>query len=302
MLKRLAVVGAVLAATPAYAGDPKFEFGKAEEVEKVKDTEINASAEVGLVFTTGNSETTTISAGMKASRKQKNNKLSVEGSATYARSGQRVLFDQNGNGLIDGPDEITTERQVTAESYAGKVRYDRFLTKHNSLFIAGLVGRDLPAGKELVLGAQAGYSRLLYKTAKSEAVGEGGLDYSNENLVGDAESTKIISGRAFVGYKSEMTEGTNFETSGELLVNLNDEGTLATGADGDIARDFRINFKASVSSKIGKSLSFQSSIEAKYDNRPAPLALKNLNPMLMFVPEASGLDTIMKASLIYTFF
>src|SRR5688500_16010700 len=104
MLKRLVVVAAALGAAPAYAGDPKFEFGKAEEVEKVKETEITASAEVGLVFTTGNSETTTISAGMKASRKQNNNKLSVEGSATYARAGQRVLFDQNGNGLIDGPD------------------------------------------------------------------------------------------------------------------------------------------------------------------------------------------------------
>ena len=298
MLKRLVLVTAAIAAMPAYA-DPKFEFGKAEEVEKVKDTEVNASAEVGLVFTTGNSETTTISAGMKASRKQKNNKLSVEGSATYARAGQRVLFDQNGNGMIDNDTEITTERQVTAESYAGKIRYDRFLTKYNSLFVAALIGRDLPAGRELVLGAQLGYSRQLYKTEKAEAVGEAGLDYSNENLV-IGESVKIISGRAFVGYKAEMTEGTNFETSGELLVNLNDEGTLPTGADGDIARDFRLNFKASVSSKIGKNLAFQSSIEARYDNRPGPLNLKNL--AMGFVPEASGLDTIMKASLIYTFF
>lgn len=299
MLNRLVVVVAALAAAPAYAGDPKFEYGKSEEVEKVKDTEVNASAEIGLVFTTGNSETTTVSAGLKASRKQKNNKLAVEGSATYARAGQRVLRDLNGNGLIDGEDEITTERQVTAESYAGKVRYDRFLTKHNSLFVAALISRDLPAGKELVLGAQLGYSRQLYKTEKSEAVGEAGLDYSNENLV-VGDSLKIISGRLFVGYKSEMTEGTNFETSGELLTNLNDEGTLATGADGAIGRDTRVNFKASVSSKIGKSLSFSSSIEAKYDNRPGPLALKMLAPT--FVPEASGLDTIMKASLIYTFF
>jgi len=38
---------------------------------------------------------------------------------------------------------------------------------------------------------------------------------------------------------------------------------------------------------------------AKYDNRPGPLGVKNLAPG--FVPEASSLDTIMKASLIYTF-
>lgn len=298
MLKRLAVVVAALAAAPAYAGDPKFEYGKADEVEKVKDTEVNASAEVGLVLTTGNSETTSISAGFKASRKRNNNKLAVEGSATYAKAGQRVLSDLNGNGMIDSDQEITTERQVTAESYAGKIRYDRFLTKHNSLFVATLISRDLPAGKELVLGAQLGYSRQLYKSEKVEAVGEAGLDYSNENLV-VGDSLKIISGRLFIGYKAEMTEGTTFETSGELLTNFNDEGTLPTGATAGIGRDTRFNFKASISSKIGKNLAFSSSLEAKYDNRPGPLALKNL--AMNFVPEASGLDTIMKASLIYTF-
>ena len=38
---------------------------------------------------------------MRASRKTGQNKLSVEGSLTYARSSIRVLNDQNGNGEID---------------------------------------------------------------------------------------------------------------------------------------------------------------------------------------------------------
>ena len=298
MLKRLVLATAVLGALPAYAGDPKFEYGKAEEVAKVKGVEKTASAEGGIVFTTGNSETTTATAGLKASRKKNDNKLAIEGSLTYAKAGVRVLNDQNGNGLIDNDSEITTEKQVTAETYAAKLRYDRFLTESNSLFLAGLVSRDRPAGKELVLGAQAGYSRQLYKTKTSEAVGEIGLDYSNENLT-IGKSLKILSARAFLGYKSEMTEGTTFETSGELLSNLNEE-TLPTGKDGGAFKDTRFNFKASVSAKIGKNLSFQTSIEAKYDHRPGPLALKNL--AMGFVPEASSLDTIMKASLIYAIF
>jgi hypothetical protein len=298
---RLSITTALLcaAATAAFAQNPKFEFGKAEEVAKVKGTEYTASAEAGVVFTTGNSETTTITAGAKASRKTGNNKVSAEGNVTYARSAVRVGEDMNANGTIDDASEIVTESSTTAEQLAIKVRYDRFLTEFNSLFVAALASRDLPAGKEAVYGGQLGYSRQLYKSKTAEAVGEFGYDYSHEDLVaGDA--VEIHSARAFVGYKAEMTEGATFDTSIEALTNLNHE-TLPTRTEGaDLGQDTRINFKASVSAKVSERLSVQTSIEAKYDNRPAPASIKGLAPT--FVPEASKLDTLMKASLIYTFF
>src|SRR5688572_2899526 len=105
---RLAFVTALIgaAATAAFAQNPKFEFGKAEEVAKVKGTEYTASAEAGVVFTTGNSETTTVTAGAKASRKTGNNKVSGEGNITYARSAVRVGDDVNMNGTIDNLGEI----------------------------------------------------------------------------------------------------------------------------------------------------------------------------------------------------
>ncbi len=286
-------------ASSAFAQNPKFEFGKAEEVAKVKGTEYEASAEAGIVFTTGNSETTTFTAGAKASRKTGKNKLSAEGSITYARSGIRVLEDLNGNGEVDNIDEIRTESTTTAQALAIKVRYDRFLTEFNSLFVAALASRDLPAGKENVIGAQLGYSRQLYKSKTAEAVGEFGYDYAHEDLVA-GEAVEIHSARAFVGFKADLTEGATFETSVEALTNLNHE-TLPTRTFGaDFGEDTRVNFKAAVSAKIGKSTSVQTSIEAKYDNRPAPLSIKGL--AMGFVPEASKLDTIMKASFIYTFF
>lgn len=296
-----AFVVATLVAAPAVAfaqPTPKFEFGKAEEVEKVKEVEWTATAEGGIVFTTGNSETTTATAGIKASRKEDNNKLSLEASLTYAKSGTRVLDDQNGDGLINDDSEITTVDTTTAESYAAKVRYDRFLTKYNSLFIAALASRDVPAGKEKVLGAQLGYSRQLYKDKKTEVVAELGYDFSREDLTA-GDSLSIHSARAFVGAKSEMTEGTTVDGSIEALTNLNEED-LPTGKDGGPGKDTRINGKLGVSAKIGKSLAVQTTVELKYDNRPGPLPIENLAPG--FVPEASKLDTIMKASLIYTIF
>ncbi|MDQ3341303.1 MAG: DUF481 domain-containing protein [Myxococcota bacterium] len=292
------LVAAIVLAAPSALAQPKFEYGKSEEVEKVKDVEWTAQADAGLVFTTGNAETTTISAGVKASRKTGFNKFSIDGSMTYAKSGARVLQDNNGNGMIDDESEITTVDTITAESYAAKLRYDRFLTKHNSLFVAALASRDRPAGKEKVLGFQVGYSRQIYKTEKTEAVAEIGYDFSREDLTGGT-SLSIHSARAFLGVKSEMTEGTALDASLEALTNLNEED-LPTGKDGGFGKDTRLNGKIAISSKIGKNLSVQTSIELKYDHRPGPLPIKGL--AMGFVPEASKLDTIMKASLIYQIF
>jgi hypothetical protein len=295
------VAAVVLGGAGTAFADPKFEFGKADEVKKVKGTEWTAAAEAGVVLTTGNSETLTGTGGFKATRKQGNNKLALEASGTYARSSIRVLDDKNDDGMINDASEIRSVDSVTAETLAGRLRYDRFLTDFNSLFIAALASRDLPAGKESVLGGQLGYSRRLHKSEHSEAVGELGADYSREDLVvGDPVS--IISARVFVGYHADMTEGTTFDTSGELLTNLNEE-TLPTPRDGGkatIGQDTRFNFKAAISAKIGKNLAFSTSLEAKYDHRPAPLAITGL--AMGFVPEAASLDTVMKASLIYTFF
>jgi hypothetical protein len=299
-MQRFVLVAAatMIAAPVAFAQTPKFQFGKSEEVEKVKDVEWTAQAEAGIVFTTGNAETTTATAGLKASRKTGFNKVSLEGSLTYAKSGIRVLRDNNANGMIDDESEITTVDTTTAETYAAKARYDRFLTKYNSLFVAVLASRDRPAGKEKVLGAQVGYSRQLYKSKTAEAVAEIGYDFSREDLTA-GDSLSIHSVRAFLGYKAEMTEGTTLDSAFEVLTNLNEE-TLPTMKDGGPGQDTRINAQASIASKIGKNLAVQTAIEMHYDHRPGPLPIKGL--AMGFVPEASNLDTIMKASLIYTFF
>ena len=172
-----------------------------------------------------------------------------------------------------------------------------YTKKLNSLFAAALYGKDTAAGKESVIGGQLGYSRRLFKSKTSETLAEIGYDYSREDLI-TGPAVSIHSGRAFLGHKSTMTEGTDLDVSLEALTNFNEE-TLPTGKDGSALKDTRVNFKLGISAKIGLNLAVQTSIEARFDNRPGPLGVKNLAPG--FVPEASALDTIMKASLIYTF-
>lgn len=290
-------LGGLLIASPAFAQDPTFQFGKAEEVKDVKGVEWNASAEFGLVFTTGNSETTTITGGAKADRKEGDNKFSAEVGGAFAQSGVRQLSDQNGNGTIDNEGEIVTVTTTSSRNLTGKLRYDRFLTEHNSLFAAALASTDEPAGKELVFGGQLGYSRLLYKSEKHELAGEAGVDYSHEKLI-SGDPVSIISARFFAGYKGTLSATTNADASVEVLVNLNEldtpTGTASAG------QDTRVNSKLGVTSKLTASLSINTGLELKFDNKPAPLKISNL--AAGFVPESSSIDTIMKASLIYSFF
>ncbi|NVB81663.1 MAG: DUF481 domain-containing protein [Kofleriaceae bacterium] len=304
MRRTLVVITALLAGPGlAAAGDPKFEYGKKDDVKDVDGVEWNATAEAGLVFTTGNSESLTATGGIKASRKTGDNRLQLEGSATYAKSSTRVLLDRNDNGMVDDATEITNVDAVTAETLAGKLRYDRYLTDLNSLFIAALGSRDIPAGKEAVIGGQAGYSRSLHKTEHSNTVGELGYDFSYEDTVA-GPAISIHSARAFMGHHAAMTEGADLDASIEILTNLNKENLTTVDDDGNLRdgsafQDTRVNTKIAISAKIGANLAFSSSIEVKYDRRPSPLAVKNL--AMGFVPEASPLDTVMKASFIYTF-
>ncbi len=292
-----AICGLVAASLSSASADPKFEYGKADELKDVKAPEWNASAELGLVFTTGNSETTTITGAAKAARKSGDNKFSSELSGAFAQNGVRQINDQNGNGVIDNEGEIDTVTSTSSKNLTGKIRYDRFLTTYNSLFVAALASTDEPAGKELVVGGQAGYSRQIYKSAHHELVGEAGVDYSREKLI-SGDPLSIISARLFTGYKGELNGTTQLDASVEALLNLNELDTPTGKASA--AEDTRVNAKLGITSKLSESLSFNTSIEVKFDNKPAPLKIDDLAEG--YVPESSNLDSIMKASLIYSFF
>jgi hypothetical protein len=298
MRTSLVITILALVLLPRAASAQKFVYSTFDEVKDVKKVEWKATAEAGVVFTTGSSESTQASGGLKASRKTGKNKIELEGSAAYATAGLLLLLDHNDNGLIDNDSEIVSVQTTTAETLASRLRYDRYLTELNSLYIAALASRDTPAGKAFVFGGQAGYSRSLYKSKTAQTLAEIGYDFSHEDPVAPGDGLSIHSIRAFVGHKAAMTEGTDLDATIELLTNMNTL-KLATGKDGGPFQDTRVNFKLAVSAKIGINLAFQSSIEAHYDHRPGVLAIKNL--AMGFAPEASSFDTIMKMTFIYTF-
>jgi hypothetical protein len=283
---------------PLAAAQPKFEFEKVdEEQQKLDAVKYTAQVQSGLVVTTGNARTTTFSAGSNATRTDRRNKLRLDATATYVRSELFLAIDQNGDGLIQ-EDEITREQQTTAQAWEIKGRYDRFLTEHNSLYGLGFVSADEPAGKELIGGAQAGYSRQLYKTDKHEVVTEAGYDLTYEKYLTESADDAVIihSGRGFAGYTTKVSDETQALASVEALVNVNKLDTPSGQVDR--FEDIRVNSKVELTTKLWEDVSFSFSFIAKWDAAPAPRAPFALPYAPGFVPLADELDTITKATLI----
>jgi hypothetical protein len=280
----------------AVAQDPKFEYGKKEEVKDPNAVEWKANAQAGAIYTTGNSRMTTVTVGANASRKAGNDKLSIESGVAYARSTIFVAIDENMSGGIS-EDEIQDIETTTNKSWLIKARYDRFLTEKNSLYATARLFSDEPAGKELVGGAQAGYSRLLFKNPCNELVSEIGYDFSYENFVAPGDAVNIHSARGFAGYVGKLKADTEISGSAEVLLNLNKEST-PTG-DVKAFKDTRVNGKAGLTTKLTGRLSFKFGLTLKYDHAPAPRA-----PFPGFTYEfnalAEKLDTIAEATLLVT--
>jgi putative salt-induced outer membrane protein len=291
-------VALVAAASAASADAPAFVNGKPEDVKDVKDVDWTAKGEAGLVESTGNSETTTVTVGLNATRKDKDNKLDMSLAGTFARATIHTATDANANGVID-PGELSSSTATSAENAIAKVRFDRYLTPLDALYVTGTAATDRPAGKDFVGGGQGGYSRGLYKTDAQEVLAELGYDLSYLRLADDT-STTIHSLRAFVGYKGKLNTQASLDVSLEALFNAN---SVTIGVrEASAFEDTRLNGNIGITASLSSKLSLNAAFTAKFDNVPAPLAKVGDLPFAMgYVPVAEKLDTTTKVSLIVKF-
>jgi hypothetical protein len=282
------------AAQPA----PTFQKGDPAEVAEVEDVEWTATGGLGLIATTGNSQTTTITASGNATRKDADNKFDAALAAAFARASTRTASDLDGSGAIEA-DELSSTNATSAKNIALKLRYDRYLTAHDALYIAALGAIDQPAGKDFQGGAQFGYSRGLYVDDKHELLAEAGYDLSFLELSVGSSST-IHSLRLFTGYKGKLTSTTSLEASLEALLNAN--SVAFGGRDASRFEATRLNGLVGATTSLSSKLSLSASFGVRYDNFPAPLAAIGPVPFAVgFEPAADKVDTITKLSLIVTF-
>jgi hypothetical protein len=304
-LRDLLFVVAMLGSTRAFAADPKWEYGKAEEVKAVIWKAVINS---GLVLNTGNANTLAFSAGASASRMDGSNKIQLDVGGTYARATLLTAAPHDANGgapgttpmLVVGPGDIKRTPSTTAALWQLKLRYDRFLTKNNSLYAAGLVSGNVPAGINVAGGAQVGYSRQLLKTDMHLVVAEIGYDYTYQNNV-TGPNLSIHSGRLFTGYTLTLTKDIGLSAGVEVLCNLNPLPGYQPNTTVSPFSDTRVNGSAALTARLYKNIAFQVSFLAKYTTDPAPLPPFMAAPFQMgFVPLAEPLDTVTSLSLVVT--
>jgi len=316
-------IAMLLSARAALAqNEPKFTFAKPDEVKPqapaVPPVEWKVQAKGGLNLTSGNSQTTNLTAGLIASRKEGNNRLGLEGGAAYGRSNNYVAqIGPDPNSPTMAPAILAVNRQevTTTNNWFSKGRYDRFFTANNSGYVSALAAADKIAGKTFAGGGQIGYSRQLLKTDLNTLVAEIGYDFSYERYVQQPMKTidpvSIHSARIFVGETAKITSATGATASVEAFFNLNKEDKAINvnapyNPGVDAFHDTRVIGKLGISTTLFKSLSAALGFTIRYDQNPAPLPIPpgtmsgigyGTNVHLF----AESLDTAGELTLIYTF-
>jgi putative salt-induced outer membrane protein len=227
--------------------------------ETAKDaTELSVAA--GGLSAAGNSKLLAITASEKFRIRRGMNQLSILSAFNYGRSGL------NGG-----------EPQTTVDNDQGKLRYDRFLVPHLSAFLGVQGRRDRFQGLDLRLQIDPGLAYYFIDEAKSQLWLEGGYDYLHDIRRDDAlvdattgaplldqngaplEKTKTVhSGRLFVGYDKEVSEGVSLVFGLEYLAALTD------------TTFWKLNGDAMVTSKLGKAFALATAFSFRYDHAPLP--------------------------------
>ena len=285
-----------LLAGPARADDPKFAYGKKDEMAKAP--EWAASVNLGFAATTGNSRTLNLSGAlMLAHRFTPDDMLTFDARGVFGRSTTQTAVDANADGQIS-PSEVVDITQTVAQSWGTKLRYDHFFDL-NAIYGFVHAAGDTPAGKPFMGGVQAGYSRALYKTATSELVGEAGLDYTYQRFaVGPPDYVNIAALRAYLGYLGTPLDSLTYGASLEWFGNLTRQNT-PSGEIGSFG-DNRITGKLGLAWKIfgGGNLGFN--FRALYNTAPA---VKPPPPGFSwapgYLPLADRWDTITELVLVY---
>jgi putative salt-induced outer membrane protein YdiY len=194
--------------------------------EDAKETGWQAEAKAGLLWLAGNSDSTSLSAGLKVTRDTVWQRYSL--TASYAFSKSRVyVVGPSTPPVISSLDELGTESTLSARLWNVTPRFDQWLIHRDapgdtSLYLLGNIASDYAAGKKLFGGVQLGVSTLIIKAGAHSITGEVGYDFTYlQPYLGVGYS--IHSLRAALTYVWEISKTTKFTAGAEYLVNINEE-------------------------------------------------------------------------------
>jgi len=313
----LAVLVTLTVAVPALAQDttaaPSFTYTE-QPKEDAKDTGWKVEAKAGLLWLAGNSDSISLSAGLKVTRDAVWQRYSLNANYAYAMS--RVYSAPSAPTEITSIDELRSASLLSARLWNVTPRFDQWLIRRNapgdtSVYVLANIGSDYAAGKKLFGGGQVGVSTLIFKTGGHSLTGELGYDFTylqpndpKPNV--PADSFSIHSIRVALGYVWDITKTTKFTAGVEYLVNVNKE----TGAPDPVNfnyvaafEDHRVNGVIGLTTQVYERLSLNVSWTGRYDAKPN---LVTLPANVTFPPSQPGIflrtfDSITQVQFVYTF-
>lgn len=194
--------------------------------------------QVGVVTTSGNTETTTLSAAQSTKYEFTKNVFSISGSYLYQKSGE----------------------VISAKAWSLGVRYERELSERLSLFASEMVQgdrfKDLRQGYNTDLGAK-------YSFVKSDTLtwfGEAGYRFTRQNT--SSANQNLHFARLYTEIEKKWNESVSSKYWLEVLPNFTESA------------DWQANTEISLSAALSNLFSVKTGYLLKFDHMPNAAGLK----------------------------
>lgn len=214
-------------------------------------------AELTLVFTSGNSESSTVGAAAGVRRLWDGAESRLRAGGLRTESG---TITRTAVGTADDFEVLeNTDRELTAESYFVRTRLNRDVSER--FFVYGGAGweRNTFAGFDARVSFVAGAGNSWVDTGETRFLTDYGLTYTiQEDVIDDPDTADSFAGlRVSAELFRRLTGTTGFLSELTVDENLNE------------TEDLRADFTNSVQIEISEALALRTGLQLLYDNRPS---------------------------------
>lgn len=238
---------------------------RTEEVEDATELAVQG----GALSSAGNSRSLAITSSTRFLLRRGRHETGATAAANYARAAQ--------------PE--SDQMETTIENYQGRIRYDYFLTRRLSLFLAIQGRRDRFQGLDFRLGIDPGVSYSFIRDKDVRLWTEVGYDYQYDVLTDETlelaetegtpreKSEDDHNARFFLGYDHKLGDRLAFVAGAEVLKSFIQPG-------------WRLDFNAELRTKLAGNFSLAVGTKTLYNSVP--------------LPGVEKLDVVNSLSFVYT--
>lgn len=179
-----------------------------------------------------------------------------------------LVTPTTGGGTVITPVEEPDRYVGNVRRFAGEVRYDRFVTDTDSIYVLAGAFHDRYAGYDVRAHEQLGWSRILVKDQTTELKSELGADWAQEDYILGTEPNhqNVVAARIGVGIVNKFgVPGTEPDSFEERVVLSDTVEVYESVIDFE---DVRLLNTAALTSTLSGKLSLKLSHGLIFDNVP----------------------------------